>query len=189
MDYRNLFKERNVFTSDSFSCSYFQQAGEAHLIRDDNYPMLFVLEGGMILSCEGAGEQALLCGNMVIVDRKRISKVSCQDETVLMEYASFKGLTARIRQHPTCFAQPCLPVVPITGRLETWVEQQFQPCPGSRRMQDDRLLALLVKYQSRRLKIICKIMKEYLVQKETCRKRKIDNNNLQKREYELPELI
>lgn len=189
MDYWCLFQESDTFVSKNLVCTCFRQRSAGYLIHNTAYLMLFVLDGSVSLAYKGVANQTLLPGEMLIVNRQRISQVWCQSETILMEYALPEDLTTRFKQHPTCFAQLRLPVVPITGRLETWVEQLFQPRLNDVRSQDNGLLALLVKYQKHRLKAIGAIIKEYLVQKELCRKQKIADNNLQGIEYELPKLI
>lgn len=189
MDYLDLFKERDSLYSENFVCACFREAGQVHLTLGDDYPMLFVLSGGVTLVCEGLAAQTFRSGNLVIVDRKRISAVYCLEDTILLEYALPKDLSVRFQQHPTCFKLPCLPVVPISGRLETWVERQFQTAPDNSTPQDDELVKLLLKYQKRRLKTAGGIMKDYLEQKELYRRRGVDNNNSHGKEYGLPELI
>lgn len=162
MDYRKLFSGKDRFDSENFVCTCFRQGGEVHLTRSDDYPMLFVLVGGVRLNCPGRAAKTLLAGDMVIVDRNGISEMWCQDQTILMEYSLPQTLTAQFEQHPACFTQPCLPVVPITGRLESWVEARFQSSPDDTPSQDDGLVSLLFKYQRRRLKAIGTILKEYI---------------------------
>lgn len=188
MDYRNIFREKDAFTTSSYVCSYFRLGGPIHVTRCDDYPMLFVLAGSVTLSYGDHPAKTILAGEMVIVNRRMITAVWCPSGTILMEYTLPKELTARFRQDSACFTQPFQPSIPITGRLETWVEQLIHPCLGNHRPQEDGLLELLVKYQKHRLKTICEIIKSYIEQQTPVDKRKY-KTKLGKQHNGLPKLI
>lgn len=174
MDYKAFFADKKTLQGENFNCSINNNGGKATLTGKVRYPMLFVLAGSLTLVCDG-NKCLFSAGEMVIIDQKRFANDSCLPGTIIMEYRLPRALTSRFNT----FNAPATPAIPITGRLETWVEQQLLGQPHPKIPEDIELVDILVRYQSRRLKTICETMKFYIEEKNwlPCRSRHLDNQD------------
>lgn len=157
MNYRALLADKATLKGKKCKCLSDIRGGEITLTAKDRYPVLFVLAGSLTLFGDD-NAHLFSAGEMVIADRERITRCCCPPETLVLEYQLPKALTSRFG----AFDASVTPAIPITGRLETWVEQCLLHRQESHVPQDEELIGILVRYQSRRLKTLCETMRFYL---------------------------
>lgn len=126
--------------------------------------------------CDGV-EHLFPAGGMVLIDRNRFANSYCLPETIVLEYSLPQALTSRFN----AFDAPATPSIPITGRLETWVEQRLLGQPRMTIPEDEELIDMLVRYQSRRMKMVYDAMKCYIEEKNGPRRKKRHLDNHEKR--------
>lgn len=157
MNYKALFTVNDTLKGRNYTCKLRRNGQAVRLTRKDNFPVLFVLSGSLMLLGD-AKEHVLFAGEMVIADRDQIARSFCRPNTIVLEYRLPEALTARMRTFP----EPMTPSIPITGRLETWVEDLLLQKPFRAVCEEEQLIDILVRYQSRRLREIGETMRFYL---------------------------
>ena len=168
MNYRALFTDEDTLQGASFTCRLLHSDGSVMPNTQNRYPALFVLVGSLTLFYDGK-ESVLSAGEMFIVDRKRFADGFCLPDTIVLEYMLPEALTSRFGTFP----EPIAPSVPITGRLETWVEERLLRRPCKMRSEADELIDLLILYQSRPLRTILEPLREYATEHGFLRKLKV----------------
>lgn len=168
MDYRSFFTNNDTVRGADFICSCFRKGGAAELSKRSRYSALFVLEGGLILR-HGRDKYLLRTEQMAIVDRRYFDRAVYSKEAIVLEQALSEELAVRIANTPEASAGACTQPVPVTGRLETWVEKRLSPDKTT----DDAWIGLLVKYQRRRLGAFRKPLETYAREKGLLTVRKI----------------
>lgn len=157
MNYKVLFTDNDTLQGGNFTCTLHRHSRPVTLTRKGGYPVLFVLSGNLTLFCNGK-ERVLPAGEMVIADREQITGGFCLPDTILLEYTLPETLTARFGAFP----EPMTPSIPITGRLETWVEDLLLQRPCKAVHEEEQLIGILVRFQSHRLRKIGETMRFYL---------------------------
>lgn len=161
MNYKALFTDSDALQGAGFSCTLYRSGMSAHLDGAGRFPAVFVLAGQLSLSLDGQ-PRVFSAGEMILLDRLRLTGSFCAPGTVVLEYTLPEALDMLLGHS---FTGSCTPAVPVTGRLETWVEELFFSRNGNG-TPGDRLVGLLIRYQSHRLRAVMAPMRAYAAKRD-----------------------
>lgn len=123
MNYQKLFEQTDLLDGgDNFRCLYYRQGGDAELICQSRYPMLFVLQGSLEMRFKY--EQCTVeTGNIVVIDVPTLMAFCTSPDTIVLVYrpplrlADFFAQCSKM--YDACFSEQ----VPILPPMQEWIDK------------------------------------------------------------------
>lgn len=108
--------------------SYYEQAGDVHLLSDGRYSFLFVLEGHIECSTACCHTERFEPRTLAVIDKQKLSQCTCTGNTVLLEFLPPKRIEHFFRSASSVFGTSTSEHIPFTDEIDEWIEQLRNDC-------------------------------------------------------------
>jgi hypothetical protein len=125
MIYHTLFLKQDTFSEGNFRYFHYHNAGRILPQWECRYPMLFVLQGMLVMDFS-LRHICIAADYFAVLDIEELQSYSCADNTIVVEYMPPVKLSGYFSTCSCAFRTPISTIVPILSPLREWIDSLLQ---------------------------------------------------------------